>query len=218
MTLENFFKSKGIKDRKSFLKEAQTYLKDIKVNSDFYKTYLKDLEQSLKFKKNCMEKEKGIISSNDISPFDNSIFECYKLGISRHYDWIETENKNFNIGQKKLTYIRFKTLADEKRFIQIDEAVKKTGYKKLEMSPLDVARIMFTSKNYDGAVKYIKEVVDPNECEEKINLLRKMGRHKDALEIIMGDKKVDKQKYIDLILKERPDLKNYLVDLENRLK
>ena len=218
MTLENFFKCKAIKDRKSFLKEAQTYLKDLKVNSDFYKAYLKDLEQSLKFKKNCIEPDKGIISSNDISPFDNSIFECYKLGISKHYDWIESENKNFNIGQKKLTYIRFKTLAEEKRFIQIDEVVKKTGYKKLEISPLGIAKIMFNVKNYDSAVKYIKEVEDQKEFEEKINLLKKMGRHKDALEIIMTDKKVDKQMYIDPILKERPDLNNYLIDLQNRLK
>ena len=218
MTLENFFKCKTIKDRKSYLKEAQTYLKDLKGNSDFYKAYLKDLEQSLKFKKNCIEPDKGIISANAISPFDNSIFECYKLGISNHYDWIESENKNFNIGQKKLTYIRFKTLADEKRFNKIDEAVKKTGYKKLEMSPLGVAKIMFNAKNYDSAVKYIKEVVDQNEFEEKINLLRKMGRHKDALEIILGDKKADKQTYIDLILKERPDLNNYLIELQNKPK
>ena len=220
MTLENFFKCKTIKDRKEYLGEAKKYLSELKGNSnlDFYKAYLKDLESSLKFKKNCIEPEKSIISSNAISPFDNSIFECYKLGITKYYDWIESENKHFNIGQKKLTYIRFKQLAEEKRFVQIDEAVKKTGYKKLDMSPLGVAKILFNAKYYDGAVKYIKEVTDPNECEEKINLLKRMGKHKEALEIVFNEKKIDKQFYFDSILKERPDLKNYLVELQSRPK
>ena len=217
MTLENFFKCKTIKDRREYLGEAKKYLNELKGNSnlDFYKDYLKDLECSLKFKKNCIEPEKGIISSNAISPFDNSIFECYKLGISQHYDWIEKENKNFNIGQKKLTYIRFKKLAEEKRFVQIEEAVKKSGYKKLDITPLGVAKILFNAKHYDGAVNYIKQVTDPNEFEEKINLLRKMGKHSDAIKIVMEDRKVDKQMYLDVLLKERPDLKNLVIELQN---
>ena len=48
-------------------------------NFEFYKNYLKDLEYSLKFKKECIDK--GYIASNDISPFDNSIFDCYILGV-----------------------------------------------------------------------------------------------------------------------------------------
>ena len=176
------------------------------------------MESSLKFKKNCIEPDKGIIPSNDISPFDNSIFECYKLGVSKHYDWIEDENKNFNIGQKKLTYIRFKNLAEGRKFEKIDEIVKKTGYKKLDISPLGVAKILFNVKNYEGAVKYIKEVTESNEFEEKINLLKKMGKHKEALEIVMLDKKADKQIYIEGILKERPDLNKYVQELQNRPK
>ena len=216
MTLENFFKCKTIKDRKEYLGEAKKYLNELKGNSnlDFYKAYLKDLECSLKFKKNCIEPEKGIISSNAISPFDNSIFECYKLGISKHYDWIENENKHFNIGQKKLTYIRFKKLAEEKRFVELDEAVKKSGYKKLDITPLGVAKILYNAKSYENAVKYIKEVTDLNEFEEKINLLRKMGKHKEALEIVMADRKVEKQMYLDVLLKERPDLNSYLMELQ----
>ena len=220
MTLENFFKCKAIKDRREYLGEAKKYLNELKGNSnlDFYKAYLKDLEQSLKFKKNCIEPEKGIIPSNDISPFDNSIFECYKLGISKHYNWIEDENKNFNIGQKKLTYIRFKNLAEARRFVEIDEIVQKTGYKKLDISPLGVAKILYNVKNFEGAVKYIKEVTDSNEFDEKINLLKKMGKHQVALEIVMGDKKADKQMYIEGILKERPDLNKYLQELQNKPK
>ena len=63
-------------------------------------------------------------------------------------------------------------------------------------------------------MKYIKEVTDLNEFEEKINLLRKMGKHKEALEIVMADRKVEKQMYLDVLLKERPDLNNYLMELQ----
>ena len=216
ITLENFFKCKDINDRKINLDMAEQYLKGLKENSDFYKAYLKELKLSLKFKKNCIESKK-LISSNDISPFDNSIFECYKLGISKHYDWIESENKNFNIGVKKLTYIRFKTLAEENKFTEIDAEINKKGYKKLDISPLIVAKIMFNTKNYESAFKYIKEVKDPNEFEEKINLLSKMGRHKEALEIIVEDKKIDDpQKYVDLILREKPELVKYLNELQSK--
>ena len=140
------------------------------------------------------------------------------MGISKHYNWIEDENKNFNIGQKKLTYIRFKNLAEARRFVEIDEIVQKTGYKKLDISPLGVAKILYNVKNFEGAVKYIKEVTDSNEFDEKINLLKKMGKHQVALEIVMGDKKADKQMYIEGILKERPDLNKYLQELQNKPK
>ena len=222
MTLENFFKCKTIKDRKGYLGEAKEYLSELKGNSniDFYKAYLKDLESSLKFKKNCIEPQMGIIPSNDINPFDNSIFECYKLGIEKHYDWIENENKQFNIGQKKLTYIRFKKLIEIKRLDLIDEAIKKAGYKKLDITPLELAKFLFNANFFENATNHIKEIKDPNEFEEKILLLRKMGKYKEALEIVVGEKnkKIDKQKYIDILLKERPDLNNALKELINKSK
>ena len=223
MTLENFFKCKTIKDRKTYLGEAKTYLNELKGNSniDFYKAYLKDLESSLKFKKNCIGPEKGIILSNDIYPFDNSIFECYKLGIENHYDWIESENKQFNIGQKKLTYIRFKKLAEKKKIDVIKEAVKKTGYKKLDITPLGVAKIIYDSKNKgleNYIVDFIKDVTDFNDFEEKINLLRKIGKYEEAANIIFEDKKADKQMYFDILVKEKPELKNYIQNLMNKPK
>ena len=88
----------------------------------------------------------------------------------------------------------------------------------MDISPLGVAKILFNVKNYEGAVKYIKEVTESNEFEEKINLLKKMGKHKEALEIVMLDKKADKQIYIEGILKERPDLNKYVQELQNRPK
>ena len=212
MTLENFFKCKKIGDRKSYLGESKEYLKDLKgnPNADFYKNYLKDLEHSLKFKKDCIEKA-HIIASNDISPFDNSIFECYKLGVETKYDFIETENKNFNIGQKKISYIRFKNLAEKKKFKDIEEILKKTNFKKLDISPLLVAKIVFNNQGFDTATEIcVNYVTDPNEFEGKINLLKSMKKHKEALDVIVNDKKApNKQAVIEGILQEKPDLRSY---------
>ena len=54
--------------------------------------------------------------------------------------------------------------------------------------------------------------------KKKINLLKKMGKHKEALKIVLNEKKIDKQFYFDSILRERPDLKNYLIELQNKPK
>ena len=218
MTLENFFKAKKIEDRTGYISEAKKYLKDLKGNPNFsfYENYLKDLESSLKFKKDCIEPKK-FIETNDISPFDKSIFECYKLGISKDYKWIEeTNKKNFNIGQKKLTYIRFKEMAERKKFAEIDEIIENTKYKNLDITPLEVAKIFFNTKNYDHAVNYIKKVTDQNDFEEKINLLKKMQKHKEALEIVMADKKADKQFFIEGILREKPELRSFLDSLQTK--
>ena len=219
MTLENFFKCKTIKDRKGYIIEAKKYLEKIKGNSnlDFYKQYISDLENSLKFKKACIDKAK-IIQANDISPFDNSIFECYKLGVDSNYDFIESNNKNFNIGQKKVSYIRFKALAEKKKFDQIKEILANTNYKKLDISPVILAKIMYNVKNYDFAVELIKQSTDFNEFDEKIDLLRKMQKHRVALEIVLNDKKADKNRYINELLREKPELKKDLQELQNRTK
>ena len=212
MTLENFFKCKKIADRRQFLGESKEYLNELKGNSNvgFYKDYLKDLEHSLKFKKDCIEK-KHIIAANDISPFDNSIFECYKLGVESQYDFIESENKNFNIGQKKLSYIRFKNLAEKKKFREISEIIKKTNFKKLDISPLLVAQMLYNNQGNDTATEIcVNYVTDPNDFEGKINLLRKMNKYKEALGVIANDKKApNRQKILEELLNEKPDLRSY---------
>ena len=212
MALENFFKCKSLKGRKEYIKEANEYVKEMKglPNFEFYKNYLKDLEYSLKFKKECIDK--GYIASNDISPFDNSIFDCYKLGVEKDKDYkcMEDGNKHFNIGQKKIIYIKFKRWAETNRFEKIQKDITSIGYKKLDITPLIVAKIFYGIKNYEKAVKYIKEVTDVNDFEEKIKLLKKMNKYQDAIDIIMMDRKVDKEEYLNEILKEKPELKAYI--------
>ena len=119
-------------------------------------------------------------------------------------------NKHFNIGQKKITYIKFKRWAETNRFEKIQKDITSIGYKKLDITPLIVAKIFYGIKNYEKAVKYIKEVTDVNDFEEKIKLLKKMNKYQDAIDIIMMDRKVDKEEYLNEILKEKPELKAYI--------
>lgn len=123
---------------------------------------------------------------------------------------MEDGNKHFNIGQKKITYIKFKRWAETNRFEKIQKDITSIGYKKLDITPLIVAKIFYGIKNYEKAVKYIKEVTDVNDFEEKIKLLKKMNKYQDAIDIIMMDRKVDKEEYLNEILKEKPELKAYI--------
>ena len=67
-------------------------------------------------------------------------------------------------------------------------------------------------------VDFIKDVTDFNDFEEKINLLRKIGKYEEAANIIFEDKKADKQMYFDILVKEKPELKNYIQNLMNKPK
>ena len=109
-----------------------------------------------------------------------------------------------------MTYIKFKRWAETGKFEKIDNEVTNVGYKKLDISPFIVAKILFNAKNYDKATKYIKEVTDFNDFDEKIKLLKKMNKYEDAIEIIMKDKKADKEEYLNGILREKPELKSYV--------
>ena len=140
------------------------------------------------------------------------------LNVYSNYDFIESNNKNFNIGQKKVSYIRFKALAEKKKFDQIKEILANTNYKKLDISPVILAKIMYNVKNYDFALELIKQSTDFNEFDEKIDLLRKMQKHRVALEIVLNEKKADKNRYINELLREKPELKKDLQELQNRTK
>lgn len=212
IALENFFKCKLLDGREDFIKKANKYVKEMKgmPNYEFYKNYLKDLEYSLKFKKICIDKE--YIASNATTPFDNSIFDCYKLGIEKDKDLkcIEDGNKQFNIGQKKITYIKFKRWASTNRIEKIENDISKIGYKKLDITPLIVAKIFYNIKDFERATKYIQDVTDINDFDEKIKLLKKMNKYEVAIDIIMKEKKIEKEEYLNGIIKEKPELRNVI--------
>ena len=65
-------------------------------------------------------------------------------------------------------------------------------------------------KNYDKATKYIRDITDNNDFDEKIKLLKKMNKYEDAIDIIMKDKKIEKEEYLNGILREKPELKRLI--------
>ena len=106
---------------------------------------------------------------------------------------MEDGNKHFNIGQKKIFYINFKRWAETNRFEKIEKDITSIGYKKLDITPLIVSKIFYGIKNYEKAVKYIKEFTDVNDFEEKIKFIKKINKYKDSIDIIMMNRKLDKE-------------------------
>ena len=219
--LEKFFKSNSILERRKYVKKAKQLLNNKCITSPnfnykFYKNYLNDLDSSLDFKANCMEKKVNIIRRTDLNSFDNSMYDCYMLGVkSDKYEWIETQNKKiFEMGNKKLSYLRLKGFAEAGKTNLIEETIKKYTLKKLGLSPLLVAELYMEYKEYDKAVEYIKQIKDNQFFNYKIDMLKHMEKYVDALEVIISDKDYDKNIFmINDILNKRPDLKQKAEEL-----
>ena len=84
------------------------------------------------------------------------------------------------------------------------------------LTPLNVAEIYFEFKEYDRAVEYIKQIVDADYFDYKIDMLQYMEKYEDALEAIISDKNKDAEKMkqlVDEIIIKRPDLKKRVEDL-----
>ena len=59
-----------------------------------------------------MDPDKNIFNQNDITPFDNSIYDCYQKAQLENFEWIESQNKKiFEISPKKMTILKLKVLA-----------------------------------------------------------------------------------------------------------
>ena len=223
IALENFFKSQDKKEREKFLSEAKKCLSSAKnLDNNFYKNYLSDLENSLKFKNSCFEPEKKIIDINDTSTFDNSIYDCFQNATPDNFSWIESQNKKyFEISKRKMTILKFRILAKNKKIEEIENIIQKETYKKLDIYPLKVASIFYENKIIDKAVEYAKNEKNVNLFNDKIKFLLNMEKYLDAVEAILSDKKADKNlklDYIDDILKNHPELKTQIDDLCNKYK
>ena len=216
-SLEYFFKSQTIDAREKCLTEAKGYLNNSKnLNYNFYKSYITDLEQSLKFKKRCMDPERNIIASNDITSFDNSIYDCYKKANPENFDWIESQNKKFfEISPKKMMILKFKNLAEKRQVEKIDEYIQKIGIKKLCISPIQVAKILADYNYFDKAAEYAKLETDLEYYLDVFELLVRIDKLLDAVEVVLKNKKNDDgfMNRINDIRKKRPDLRNDIDDL-----
>ena len=183
--IENFFTSNKIEEKKKYIKLAKEYQKKIdktNVNNKFYLMYITELNNSIKFKKECMDVERNIIKKSYIEPFDNSIYDCYKLGVKENkLKWIEGENKNYELNAKKMAVMRIRTMAENGKIDMIEQLVKDNSLKKLNLTPLNLAELYFDYKKYDLATEYIKQINNPEYFDYKVDMLIFMEKYDDAL-------------------------------------
>ena len=217
--LEHFFNSISAEDKKKYVKLAKECEKTLDSTFDhkFYRNYLDCLEKSISFKNDCISKNNENTSENH-SKFDDSIYDCYKLGIiNGKENMIESQNKkNFELSDKKLTLLKFRTYAEKRKFDEIENIISKLTLKKLGLSALNIAEIYLEYNKYDKAVEYIKQILDNDYFDYKVDMLQFMEKYEDALEVIISDKNKDIEKMkqlVDEITTKRPDLKKKVEDL-----
>ena len=218
LQLEKFFTYKEIDKKKKCLKLAKEYQKNLdknNVNNKFYLMYLTELSNSIKFKKDCMDLDRKIISKSYIKPFDNSIYDCYKFGAKENkLDWIEKQNKHFELSSKKMTLIRFRSLAENGKIVLIEDIIKNSSLKKLSITPINMADFYFEFKNYDLATKYVKLITHQEYFDYKIEMLKYMEKYEDLLEVAISSKNLDKiPDIINDVLKRKPELQNKVDEL-----
>ena len=216
--LELFFNSTTVEDKKKYVKLAKDCEKALDSNFDhkFYRNYLDNLEKSITFKNDCISQNTDKDAQN--SNYDESIYDCYKLGIvNGKLNMIESQNsKNFDLSPKKLTLLKLRTMAEQGQFDEIENLINKNTLKKLGLTPLNVAEIYMEYNNYDKAVEYIRQIFENDYFDYKVDMLQYMEKYEDALEVIISDKNKDPEKMkqlVDEIQTKRPDLKKKVEDL-----
>jgi len=144
-------------------------------------------------------------------PFDNSIYDCYKFGVKvNKFDWIKEQNKNYELSNKKLTLMRFKTMAENNKIDLIEDIIKSSSLKKLGVTPLNMAEFYFDYKKYDLAAKYIKLVTQQEYFDYKIEMLKYMEKYEDVLEVAFSCKNMEKiPDIVNDILKRIPENIDY---------
>ena len=123
---------------------------------------------------------------------------------------------NFELSDKKLTLLKFRTYAEKRKFDEIENIISKLTLKKLGLSALNIAEIYLEYNKYDKAVEYIKQILDNDYFDYKVDMLQFMEKYEDALEVIISDKNKDIEKMkqlVDEITTKRPDLKKKVEDL-----
>lgn len=218
LELENFFKTNKIEEKKLYIKLAKEYQKRIdknNINNKFYLSYLTELEKSLIFKKECMDLERNIIKKNYIEPFDNSIYDCYKLGVKENnFKWIESQNKNYDLNPKKMSIMRIRTMAENGKIDMVEQMIKESSLKKLYLTPLNMAEFYFDYKKYNLAVEYIRQINNPEYFEYKVQMLLYMEKYEDALDIVISSKNTDRiPDLVNDILIKKPDLQKKVKEL-----
>ena len=224
--LENYFKANKIDEKKKYLKLAKEHQKKIdktNINNKFYLTYLTELEKSITFKKECMDFERNIIKKSYIESFDNSIYDCYKLGVKEGNEkktkYIEAQNKNYELNPKKMAIMKIRAMAENGNIDKVETLIKGSSLKKLNLTPLNVAELYFDYKKYDLAVEYIKQINNINYFDYKVDMLIHMEKYEDALDIVISSKNADRiPEIVNEILIRKPSLQDMVKQLCTKYK
>ena len=100
-----------MKKKKKIFEEIK---KEIKNYDPKYKKYIESLENSVKFKKSCMEN--NIIHYSEIEPYKKTVYDCFLSGFKKEKaNLIESQNKNFEYGNKKLNIMKFRAYLELNR-------------------------------------------------------------------------------------------------------
>lgn len=240
ITLEKFFKVKSAQEREVFLKLAKTYLKHLESNKEFdhkfYKGYVDSLEKALKFNaevvKSDIMKEQNLSSAFassqgkedlaqvlEVSPFKFSIVDWMKFGIkNERFPFMKKLSEGFEFTPKKLTLLRMKCYAEMKKGAAIENLLKEP-VKKLGISYINAAEILYEIADYKRAADALKLEKESEHADYKLELLNSMEKYEDALEHIISDKKNDNKAYqVNFILNKKPQLQRKVEELCHKYK
>ena len=222
-SVENFFKSGTKKEREEILKKLKgiRFEKTDKSDKKFYENYISDLESSLKFKKECLEK--NIYSKDETTNFDNSIFECFEKAISKDLELVTKHNKHsFKLSTRKITILRFKELFKNGKKDEIEKIIEEEGIKKLDISYIKIASMFFENGDKKKSEEYAMKENNVNLFEDKANLLIKLEKYIEAGEASLKIKDRDKfEEIFNTIGKKTANIKELrdpLQEIYNRRK
>ena len=202
LSLENFFRSKDLKERAKYVENAREYLKQLSNNKErdpnfdckFYEGYLNDLENSIAFKKELLES--NIINKNDIRPFDCSLYQSMKDTVQFNQEnfLIKTNKGVFKLSDKKIAITKIQAYAESKNFKPL--ITLSNDLKKSNLTYLNLAEVFMDMDDKNRAADAIQKITDKDYFEYKIELLKYLDRLPEALEAIISNKDCDNQLYL----------------------
>jgi hypothetical protein len=176
--LESFFQSSTIDQRRKNLKEARNCLKIMENNKEkdfdfkFYKVYCDDLEKSLMLKRDLLNEE--IIKQSDITTFDNSTFDIYKILVKENKPAIvDSKNKSlFEVSLRKVAILRIRAFGDCNNIDSVNLIAN--NLRNSNLSPVNLAEFYMDFKVYDKAVEWIKKITEEDYFDYKLAMLKHM--------------------------------------------
>ena len=118
-----------------------------------------------------------------------------------------------------MSILRFRALCKNNNIQEIETIIKKEGYKKLDISPLKIAKIFHEFRFDDKAAEYALLENNADLYEDKFNFLMRIEKYLEAAEAALSDKKNEKMMdFLNNVLKKKPELKTKIDELCEKYK